>query len=183
MINIDHENTYEFHNVQTITLAELIKSGFFSWEQPLFDWSAAAYNEEQYKRVCSMFISRFYWREISVTPPLQWGQMLSNKLQNELMPKYRYMYALLDENPDWFAIKDEYGKERTIESGFPETMLSGSEVYASNGLDREYEHITQGDYLEKYLKFVDEFKSIDVMLLDELECMFSSLFSTNLNAW
>ena len=179
----DYVNKFEFHDTQTITLAELIDMGFFDWEQPLFDWKAQAYDDEQHSRVCEMFVSRFYWREISTTPPLQWAQMLMNRLKYELMPKYRELYKMQANDLDWFQVKDEYGKERVIESGYPETMLSGSEVYASSGNDREYEHVTQGDVMDKYFQFVEQYKAIDVMLLDELECMFSCLFTTNLNAW
>lgn len=178
-----YEPKPEFHNLSSVTLAELIDMGFFDWEKPLFDWSAAAYNADQYQRVCEQFVSRYYWREIGVVPPLQWAQQLTHKLRNEIMPKYRPLYEITAEGLNWLADSDEYGKERTIDSGFPETMLSGSEVYASSGSDKEYEHIRLGNMLQKYKDFVANYESIDKLVLDELECMFSGLWSSNVNGW
>ena len=38
----------DWHSVYTIQLGELIEIGVFSWDNPLLDWSAAAYDEAQY---------------------------------------------------------------------------------------------------------------------------------------
>lgn len=173
----------EFHDVNSITLAELIDGGVFDWSYPVIDWKKQSFDDEQYERVCTQFVERFYWREISIVPPLQWLQRLGHKMKNELMPKYRPLYDKVTNGIDWFADKDEFGKLRHIESGFPETMLSGSEAYASSGRDEEFETITDGSTIDKYNQFVEEFKSIDQALLDELECLFSGLWSSNVNAW
>lgn len=178
-----YSNPDEFHNINTITLAELIDMGFFDWDAKLFDWKAAAYNTEQYDRICQQFVDRYYWREIGTVPPLKWAQILMHKLKNEVMPKYRPLYAKIDEGLNWFADTDEFSKSRVINSGFPETMLSGSEVYASTGTDQEGETVKEGATLDKYVDFADKFVSIDKLVLDELECMFSGLWSSNVNGW
>ena len=178
-----YTNPDEFHDIYTITLAELIEMGFFDWDAQLFDWKSAAYSDEQYKRICQQFVDRYYWREIGIIPPLQWAQQLVHKLKNEVMPKYRPLYAKIDEGLNWFADSDEFSKSRVINSGFPETMLSGSEVYASTGTDQEGETIKEGATLDKYVDFAEKFVSIDKLVLDELECMFSGLWTTNMNGW
>ena len=58
----------QWNAVYTITIGELIDCGLFDWKRPELDWSSAAFNEDQYDRVCSYFIERFYFREISLEP-------------------------------------------------------------------------------------------------------------------
>ena len=82
----------EWYAVYTIQLGELIENGLFDWSSEVLDWSSAAYTTEQYSRVCEYFKQRFYWREISVIPYLEWAQMLNRKLVFELMPKYIPLY-------------------------------------------------------------------------------------------
>ena len=62
----------EWHDVYTISLGELVADGSFDWSRPELDWSDAAYDAEQYTRVCDYFIQRFYWREISLLPLKKW---------------------------------------------------------------------------------------------------------------
>lgn len=173
----------EHYDTNTVTLAELIDMGFFDWDVKLFNWTAAAYDQEQHDRVCQMFVDRFYWREIGVVPPLKWAQILMHKLRNEVMPKYRPLYAKTAEGVNWFAESDAYGKSREIDSGFPETMLSGNEVYASSGKDAEFENVTEKPTLKAYNEFSETYASIDEKVLDELECMFTGLWATNVNGW
>lgn len=172
-----------FSDISSITLAELIDIGFFDWDKELFNWGEQAFDIEQHDRICQMFVDRFYWREISVVPPLKWAQILMHKLKNEAMPKFMPLYKKINEGVNWFSETDEYGKRRSIDSGFPETMLSGAAVYASSGNDEEWETVTESPTFEKYNKLSKEFTSVDQKLLDELECMFSSLWSQNVNGW
>ena len=99
-----------------------------------YDESSAALDSEQYSRVCAYFIERFRYREISITPALEWFQMLKRKLVFELMPKYKPMYEVIAEGINPLAKEDEYFKERKINSDYPETLLSENADYISDGI-------------------------------------------------
>ena len=153
----------KFKSVQTITLGQLIEEGIFTWSR--VDWAASAYSTEQYNRLCKAFEARFY-------------------NDDELMPKYRPMYAQLDAGYDPLQNGGEYAKERRIDSDFPETLLSGNQDYASKGYDYERESIQRGSLVEDYISYVEQFRAIDAMILDEIERdLFSCLFTTNVNGW
>lgn len=157
-LNYTGEN--QWNAIYTITIGELAENGLFDWEDPMLDWSQAAYSEEQYKRVCDYFIERFRFREISIEPFWEWKAFFHRRMVYELMPKYRRMYAFLDADFDFsqdsrvkntdhgtLARKtadngDDYFKRRAIGSDYPETLLSGNSDYASNGQDEESERLT-----------------------------------------
>lgn len=172
----------DYHSITTISLGELIEDGVFTWER--VNWKSRAYSEQQYNRLCKAFEMRFYTRDISMTPIKLWFMRLEYKLVNEICPKYNPLYAELEKgeyNP--LQHGGEYGRERRIASDFPETLLNGSdETYASSGEDKEYETVKlDGAMTENYKLYADEFRAIDARILDELECMFSCLYATNLN--
>lgn len=167
--------------VYTVTLGELIDKGVFDWNLDILDWSAAAYSAEQYKRVCTYFIERFRFREISIEPFYEWATMLHRKLVYELMPKYRNLYRYLDEEFDPAQISDRYHKRRAIGSDYPETMLSGNSDYASSGQDEESEDIERGSLQEAYNSYVTGYQAIDAHLLDELESMFIGLYTASID--
>lgn len=177
----DYTGHDEWHSVFTIQLGELIDSGVFDWSKKCLDWSGAAYDETQYERVCAYFIERFRYREISITPFLEWAYMLRRKLIYELMPKYRPMYDAIAAGINPLAESDEYHKRRTINSDFPETLLSGNSDYASAGTDEEYETIRLSNITERMTQYQAAFKSTDEALLDELEPMFYSMYSSYVN--
>ena len=172
----------DYHAVQTIQLGELINDGVFTWNR--VPWRDAAYSQEQYERLCIAFEARYFYREIGITPVYAWFKRLEYRLVYELMPKYRPMYAQLD-NGNYNPLQHggEYGKRRDIDSQFPETLLSGTdETYASSGKDSEWETVKMdGALTENYALYVEQFRAIDAMILDELETMFSCLFTTNAN--
>ena len=172
---------HEWHAVYTINLGELCETGVFDWTRPELDWSSAAYDPEQYERVCAYFIKRFYWREISLLPVLQWMNMLQCKLVYELMPKYKPMYARIADGIDPLAENDEYYKRRTIDSAYPETLLSGNADYISNGTDEEWERIKDGDISQAFNASADSMRSVDQAMLDELDSLFTCMYSTNVN--
>lgn len=171
----------EWHSVYTIQLGQLIQSGVFDWAKPELDWSAAAYSPEQYARVCAYFNKRFYWREISLLPILEWFNMLHYRLVYELMPKYAPLYKRLDDGFAPLGIEDEYYKRRTIQSAYPETQLSGNSDYITDGTDEEWERIKEGESVERVTAYVVEFQAIDKRLLDECEDLFTCMYSTSLN--
>ena len=178
---IDYTGNPEWHSVYTIKLGQLVQSGVFDWTRPELDWSGAAYDPEQYERVCAYFIKRYYWREISLLPILEWFNMLQYRLVYELMPKYNPLYKRIAEGFAPLGIEDEYYKRRTIQSAYPETLLSGNSDYITDGTDEEWERIKEGETVERLNKYVLEFQAVDKSLLDDLEDMFTCMYSANVN--
>lgn len=171
----------DMHAVVTIQLGELIEGGMFDWESDnSLKWDA--YSEEQYKRVCQKFVNRFYYREIGVIPVKRWRLEYLRKM-NEVMPKYKPFYKALEEGADILAVGDDYGKRRNLYSDFPATMLSGNEDYASNGNDSQYEDVHQGDFMAKASEARERYNDIDVMILEDMESLFSSLMTVNVNGF
>lgn len=175
----------EFHSVLTIELGELVESGIFTWER--IDWRDAAYSQEQYERLCEAFLARFWLDEISVTPVGAWFRLLRYTLVYELMPKYKPLYAQLESGDyDPLQTGGEYRKEIRIDSDFPETLLNGNrdQDYASKGYAFEAETVGRGNMADDYANYVEKFRSIDAMILDEIERkLFNPLWTTNVNMW
>ena len=180
---LDYTGIPERHAVYTVQLGELVESGVFDWSSPILDWSQSAYSEEQYNRVCSYFIDRFEFREISLIPFYEWAKRLHYKLIYELMPKYKPLYDAFESGINPLADFDEYYKDREITSAYPETMLSGNSDYASDGRDSEYEKIRLGNVTEREQQYIDGFRAIDSALLDELESMFVCMYTANVNGF
>lgn len=173
----------QWNAVYTITIGELIDCGLFDWKRPELDWSSAAFNEEQYERVCSYFVERFYFREISLEPFWEWAKILKRKLVFELMPKYAPLYELVaNDGVQPLSIENEYYKNRTIQSSYPETLLSKNSDYITDGRDEEYQHIKEGPFVDAYVNFAEKYKAVDELLLDDLETMFVCMYTANMNA-
>ena len=185
-IDIDKFNSYtgydEWNAIYTVQLGELVAKGVFSWEYDSLNWSNYAYDDEQYQRVCNYFIERFYYREISIEPFEEWARILKRKLTFELMPKYKPLYSRFNEGINPLAGENEYYKNRTIDSAYPETLLSENADYITEGKDEEYQRIKEADLTDQLTKFAEYYKSVDELLLDELESMFISLYTMNINA-
>lgn len=171
----------DWHAVYTVKLGELIQTGVFDWTRPELDWSEAAYDAEQYQRVCKYFERRFYYREISLEPALEWFNLLQYRLIYELMPKYKPLYQRVADGYDPLAESDEYYKRRTINSAYPETLLSGNSDYISDGTDEEWERIKEGQLVDAMNKYVVEFHAVDESLLDECEDLFTCMYTANTN--
>ena len=169
--------------IYTVQLGELIDHGVFNWSDEILDWSSAAYNEEQYNRVCSYFIEQYRYREISIEPYLEWALMLHKKLVYELMPKYAPLYKRVDEGINPLQTSDEYFKRRAIGSDYPETLLSGNADYISNGQDEEHEKLTEGNFAESYSDFAAVYKPVDSLLIEDLDSMFISLYTVSIDAF
>lgn len=179
---LDYVGRGIWNAVYTVQLGELVETGVFDWKRPELDWSDAAYDESQYERVCAYFVDRFKYREISIEPFEQWALMLRRKLVYELMPKYKPLYERVYEGINPFAEKDEYYKNRTIESAYPETLLSDNADYITDGRDEEFERLTEGRTAENIVYYVEMYKGVDEFMLNELESMFVSLYTANVNA-
>ena len=97
------------------------------------------------------------------------------------MPKYKNLYANLDDDFDPAQISYRYHKGRSIGSDYPETMLSGNSDYASDGRDEESEDVERGNLMEAYETYVTRYQAIDQHLLDELESMFIGLYTASID--
>lgn len=171
----------DYHSVFTIQLCELINTpGGIDFTDE--SWDFDSYNEEQRNRFWKKFEARFYWREIGVLPASRWKWELLRKL-NEIMPKYKPVYEALENGQNLFQKYGEYGKSRTVYSDFPQTQLSGlNQDYASNGTDKEHENIYLGDWFEQMAK-LKSYDDVDVMILNELETMFSVFSTVSMNGY
>lgn len=180
----------DWHAVGTVKLGELIECGFVVWytvagnNQKVIneDWAWDYFDKDQYFRLCDKINARFYWDEIALTPPGIWKQQLIRKL-NEIMPKYKPLYTAVANGYDPWQDGSGYGKSRDIHSEFPETLLSGNADYVSNGNDREYEDIHQGGVADMTDLWVKIWQDIDCHVLDELEPLFSCLYTANVNGF
>ena len=181
----EQEYTYqnEWHAVYTIQLGELIESGVFDWSRPELDWSSAAYNDEQYSRVCEYFNERFYWREISTLPIKEWFMYLHRKFMYELMPKYKPLYERVEDGINPLQSGNEYYKNRRITSSYPETLLSENADYITDGLDEEHQKITEKGIVDVLPDYVALYRGVDQLLLDELETLFISMYTSFVNSW
>lgn len=169
----------DWHSAVTISLGELIEGGFIDWDSPSWAWDS--YSPEQAVRLEDKFEARYYWREIAIVPPGQWKHQLIRKL-NEIMPKYKILYKLIDEGLNVLQESDTWHKGRRIGSDFPQTMLAGNQDYASDGTDEEYETVVNGSVMDKLQQF-QSYNDVDVMILNDLEVLFSCLFTVNINGY
>lgn len=172
----------EWNAVYTIQIGELIECGVFDWKSELLDWQTAAYDAEQYARVCEYFIQRFYYREISIEPFEEWARTLRRKIVFELMPKYRPLYERVGEGINPLQQSNEYYKNRTIESAYPETLLSENADYITDGRDEEFQRIRENEFADSIDNYVNVYRNVDEYMLDELESMFVCMYTTNVNA-
>ena len=170
----------DFHAVVTIQLCELIDAGFFDLSRPDWDFGPK-FSEEQHAQLCRKITEHYYYREIALVPPGRWKREFLRKL-NEVMPKYMALYRNAADGVQ-LGTESEYYKSRNIFSDFPQTALAGdNQDYASTGSDTEYERIRQLDPLElaERLKSYDD---VDLMVIGEIEPLFSCLFTVNINGW
>lgn len=184
-VNIDAFDEYtghdEWYAIYTIQLGELIDKGVFDWNRNILNWEDAAYDDEQYKRICDYFIDRFMFREISIEPFYEWALTLKRKIVYELMPKYIPLYEMVKDGINPLQITNEYYKNRSINSSYPETLLSGNADYVTDGKDEEYQKINEGSIVDSYINYAENFSYIDEMMLNELESMFISMYTLNIN--
>lgn len=171
----------EMHPLYTVYLQSLIEDGVFDWAKPELDWSSAAYDAEQYARVCAYFIDRYRYQEIAVLPVKLWFNELHRRLVYDLMPKYRPLYEAAAQGVNPYQDSDEWHKRRQITSDYPETLLSANADYASDGVDLEYETVKNGNIAEHTAQFAELYRGVDTLLLDELEVLFIQVYTANVN--
>lgn len=178
-------NIPDYHATYSIQLCELINDGVVDFSTS--DWDFDSYEKEendteQRDRFWEKFTARYYYREIGLVPPGIWKHEVLRKL-NEIMPKYKPLYKMLDDGVNIMQKMGEYGKSRNVYSDFPQTRLAGSnQDYASNATDREHEEIYLGDWLDTVAR-IRNYDDIDVMILKEMETMFSAMFTVAVNGY
>lgn len=170
----------DYHAVVTIQLCELIDAGFFDLTREDWDFGPK-YSAEQHTQLCKKIVDHYYYREISLIPPGIWKREFLRKL-NEIMPKYMILYKVADEGVQ-LGSESEYYKSRNIFSDFPQTSLAGrNQDYASTGNDTEYERIKQLDPIELADR-LRNYNDVDLMVVNELESLFSCMFTVNINGF
>ena len=93
------------------------------------------------------------------------------------------MYKYLDEYPELLGATSEYYKSRNIYSDFPQTQLNGTNGdYASSGNDMEFERLRQMDILD-LAERLRSYDDVDVLIIEEIEPLFSCLLTVNVNAY
>lgn len=173
----DHE--FIGSGTDSITLGELVEDGWIDFTKAA--WKFTQYSDEQYKRLTGKIVNHYWSRELGILPPGQWQREFLRKME-EIMPKYLYLYKKLEGDTDSLNATDEYYKSRNIVSDFPQTQLSGNEDYASMGTDHQYERIHDGTVFD-YAERIRNYDDVDLLIINELECMFSCLLTVNVNAW
>lgn len=181
------EDVYEFsplqpdwHSVVSIQLGELIQDGFC--DDKLSGWEWPKYTDEQDAQLRSKLVNHYYYREIALIPPGLFKHEFIRKM-NEIMPKYVKLYKLLDESPELFGGASDWYKGRDVFSDFPQTQLSGENSdYASSGTDKEYQKIHQNDFIDTVSKIKD-YNDVDLMIINDMNSMFSCLMTVNVNAF
>lgn len=170
----------DYHAVVTIQLCELINVGFFDLTREDWDFGPK-YSTEQHAQLCTKITDHYYYREISLIPPGIWKRELLRKL-NEIMPKYMVLYKMADEGIQ-LGSKSEYYKSRNIFSDFPQTSLAGrNQDYASSGNDTEFERIRTADPLD-IAERIRNYDDVDAAIINEIEPLFSCMFTVNINGW
>lgn len=169
-----------FNSVTSVTLGELVQDGYIDWSDGT--WEFPKYSDEQDAQLKQKIIEHYKYRDIALIPVMMWKDEFLRTMR-EIMPKYIYLYGLVDDSPNLLGASSEYYKSRNIYSDFPQTQLSGANSdYASTGVDMEFERIRQGDIMDiaERLKSYDD---IDLMIIKELEPLFSCILTMNLNAF
>lgn len=165
----------DYYSATSITLGELHDMGFFDASDDSWRWDA--YSDEQYHRVMSMILERYRFRELGVMPVYRWKATFM-RYMNEIMPKYKVMYAREEQGVNPLQDSSEYSKERIIFSDFPATLLSGNSDYTSTGTDRENEVVREGDIVTQTNDYAERYRTVDVMILDELNILFTCVLTS-----
>lgn len=171
---------FPYNSVTSITLGELMQDNYIDWNDGT--WDFPKYSNEQDARLKQKIYEHYKYRDIALTPVRMWKDEFLRTMR-EIMPKYIYLYGLMDESPNLLVAGSEYYKSRNIYSDFPQTQLQGSNSdYASSGTDMEFERIKQDDIME-IAKRLKDYDDIDLMIIKDLEPLFSCIFTMNLNAF
>lgn len=169
---------HEFHDADSVQLGELVQAGWFDLSDKE-TWSWPKYSDEQDDALRNKIVNRFWNRGLGILPAGMWKRQFLERM-NEIMPKYLALYKVLDEDPQLLGANSEYYKSRNIFSDYPQTQLGGNSDFASTGNDTEYERIRQLDILD-FSDRLRAYRDVDVLIMDEIEDLFSCLISVSIN--
>ena len=169
---------HEYHPAVTVEFGELVEGGFIDLSNKQ-DWKWPQFSDEQDDNLREKIKNHFWNREIGIVPLGVWKRQFLAKM-NEIMPKYIKMYAALAEDGNLAGHEGEWYKSRNIFSDYPATQLGGNSDYASTGNDTEYERIKRADILET-MERLSRYRDVDEQILEDLEELFSCLFSVSMN--
>lgn len=96
-----------------------------------------------------------------------------------------YPETLLSGNSDYISDGNDSQHETVNESDYSKTVTTdgtkkGTSDYERNKADG-YERVKEGETVERYNAYVELFKSVDTALLDELEEMFTCMYTFAVN--
>lgn len=165
----------DYYSATSITLGELHDMGFFDASDASWRWDA--YSDDQYYRVMSMILERYRFRELGIMPVYRWKAVFMRHM-NEIMPKYKVLYAREEQGVNPMQDSSEYAKERIIFSDFPATLLSGNSDYTSTGTDKENEVVREGDIVTQSNDYAERYRTVDVMILDDLDFLFTCVLTS-----
>lgn len=168
----------EFHSPDSVTWGELVQAGFIDMSDR-DTWAWPKFSDEQDIRLRNKISNRFWDRSIGILPPGLWRRQFIEKMC-EIMPKYLRLYQALEESPELLGASSEYYKSRNIFSDFPQTQLSGNSDYASTGNDTQWERIRQLDIADMADR-LKTYRDVDVLVMEEMEELFSCLASVAVN--
>ena len=170
---------YDFHAIMNVTLGELIQDGYFDYEDE--DWKWDYYSEEQYLQVMKKFVDHYFYRELGIMPVRAWKMRYLN-FMNEIMPKYKYAYQLLDEGINILQDSDTYTKNRRVYSQFPATQLNTvNQDFASDANDFQSETVVFNNWMDT-MKKLKHYRDVDLMIIEDCEQLFSCFFTTHINS-
>lgn len=171
---------FPYNSVTSITLGELMQDGYIDWDDGTWTWPK--YSDAQDKQLKAKIYEHYKYRDIALTPVMMWKDEFLRTMR-EIMPKYVYLYGLIDDSPNLIGASSEYYKSRNVYSDFPQTQLQGSNSdYASSGTDMEFERIKQEDIMD-IAERLRNYDDIDLMIVKDLEPLFSCILTMNLNAF
>lgn len=169
-----------FNSITSVTLGELVNDGYVDWDDGT--WDFPKYSDEQDARLKQKIVEHYKYRDVALIPVMVWKDEFLRTMR-EIMPKYIYLYSVLDDSPNLVGASSEYYKSRNVYSDFPQTQLSGSNAdYASTGNDMEFERIRQ-DSIMDIAERLKNYDDVDLMIIKEIEPLFSCILSMNLNAF
>lgn len=161
----------DYHATWSMELGELVAAGF----DPFGDeaWNTLEwYDGETRERFEKKFMLRYKHYEIGETPALRWRDDLTARMA-ETTRKYLPWYKWLANGGDPLTDGNEWGKDRNVYSDYPATLLNTQmNDYATNGTDRQWEHVHTGDMLDTLQKLRAS-RDIDQLMLDECATLFS----------
>jgi len=169
---------HEFHDADSVQLGELVQAGWFDLSDKE-TWAWPKYSDEQDDTLRNKILNRFWNRGLGILPAGLWKRQFLERM-NEIMPKYLALYKVLDEDPQLLGANSEYYKSRNIFSDYPQTQLGGNSDFASTGNDTQYERIRQLDILD-FSDRLRAYRDVDVLIMDEIEDLFSCLISVSIN--